>query len=124
MQNHAQLPATPRARLHREMVEMLRAAGSVEGAERVWDRAKLNDQLWHKIRRFALSPHKRRVLNRIAFPDCNFVEVDAALVAGNSLAQLSELASGLAAIARDATGQYKRGHTGFSIAKYAVSPKR
>jgi len=55
----------------------------------------------------------------IAFPDCNWTEVEAALTAGNKLERLYELACGKASIATDSAGYYKIGAYGLKIIKHA-----
>jgi hypothetical protein len=115
----------PKARLHRELVARLRASGSREGAERTWCLLSLHGRLWMRITTYGLDrPSRQRQLNRIAFPDSNWREVDAALQAGNKLPGIHELACGNASIAKDATGHYKIGAKGLKIVKHwkAVAP--
>jgi hypothetical protein len=61
-------------------------------------------------------------MNKIAFPDCNLVEVDAALEAGNNLRGLHALARGHSSLARDSSGHYKQGEKGLKIVKTAARP--
>ena len=90
----------PKARLHRELVGRLRDSGSIYGAEKMWDHLRLNVRLWKQIVTYGLaSPERQSQLNKVAFPDCNPAEVDAALEAGNSLARLYDLACGRASLA-------------------------
>jgi hypothetical protein len=63
-------------------------------------------------------------LNRIAFPEFNVAEVEAALKAGNNLHRLHELASGRASIAKDSAGHYKIGRKGLMIVKHATETLR
>jgi hypothetical protein len=117
----------PKARLHRDIVTRLRDSGSVKGAEQSWIRFRLNPRLWKRIVTYGLSfPQQQAQLNKIAFPDSNAAEVDAALNAGNNLNRLYELACGRASIATDAAGRYKSGAKGLKIVKsaIAVGPKR
>ena len=110
----------PKARLHRELVGRLRDSGSIYGAEKMWDHLRLNVRLWKQIVTYGLaSPERQSQLNKVAFPDCNPAEVDAALEAGNSLARLYDLACGRASLARDSAGNYKQGSKGLKIVHIA-----
>lgn len=60
-------------------------------------------------------PDRQKQLTKIAFPDCNWVEVEAALKAGNKLKPVYELACGITSIAKDATGNYKMGLRGYKV---------
>jgi hypothetical protein len=62
-------------------------------------------------------------LNKIAFPDSNVAEVDAALRAGNNLNRLYELACGRASIAKDSAGHYKFGNSGLKIVRHGTAIK-
>ena len=100
-------------------MQELRASGSMEGAEQTWVRLRLNARLWKRIVTYGLSlPERQLQLNKIAFPDANAAEVDAALRAGNNLNRLYELACGRASIARDSAGHYKIGTKGLKIVKH------
>jgi hypothetical protein len=122
MKTPAEIANHPKARLHRELVATLRASGSVKGAEQTWARLRLNPRLWKRIVTYGLSLHqKQSLLNKIAFPDFNAAEVDAALKAGNNLHKLHELAGGRASIAKDAAGRYKVGNKGLMIVKHAAA---
>jgi hypothetical protein len=106
----------PKARLHRELVARLRDSGSIYGAEETWRRLLLNARLWKRIVTYGLAlPERQSQLNKVAFPDCNLAEVDAALEAGNNLNRLYELACGRASVASDSTGSYKLGSKGLKI---------
>jgi hypothetical protein len=112
----------PKARLHREIVATLRASGSIEGAELSWRRFRLNPRLWKRIVTYGLGlPERQAKLNKIAFPDSNLAEVDAALKAGNNLNRLYELACGQASIAKDPAGRYKLGGKGLTIIKHSTA---
>ena len=118
MKTAAQIANHPKARLHREIVERLRAFGSVEGAEQAWLRFRENPRLWRRIVIYGLAvPERQAKLNKVAFPETNFAEVDAALNAGNNLNRIHELALGLASIAKDSAGGYKLGAKGFKTEK-------
>lgn len=102
----------PKAVLHRDLVGRLRASGSTMGAERAWIQFQLNPRLWRKIVTFGFDRlDRQKELTKIAFPDCNWVEVEAALKAGNKLKPVYELACGISSIATDAAGNYKQVHT-------------
>jgi hypothetical protein len=118
MKTPAEIANHPKARLHQQLVATLRASGSVKGAEQTWIRLRLNPRLWKRIVIYGLSLRERQLqLNKIAFPDFNAVEVDAALRAGNSLNRLYELACGRASVAKDSAGRYKIGGKGLKIIK-------
>ena len=125
MKTAAQIASHPKARLHRELVTTLRASGSIEGAERTWPRLQIDPRLWKRIVTYGLGlPERQSQLNKIAFPDANAAEVDAALKAGNNLKILYDLARGHASIAKDSIGRYKIGAKGVKIAKLARSCSR
>jgi hypothetical protein len=117
-----QIAHHPKARLHREIVARLRDAGSIEGAQETWGRFRDNARLWKRIVTYGLGlPERQAQLNKIAFPDSDLAEVDAALHAGNNLNRLYELACGRASIARDSAGRSKLGSKGLKIVKHATS---
>ena len=125
MKTPAEIAAHPKAQLHRELVTRLRDCGSIDGAEQAWMRFRRNRQLWPRIVRFGLEdPNRQQQLNRIAFPNLNWPEVDAALAAGNELWLIHELAIGRAAIGRDAAGRYKMGVKGVKIVRLSGAPQR
>jgi hypothetical protein len=106
----------PKARLHREMVARLRDAGSLQGAAQSWARFQRHPRLWKQIVTFGLAlPERQAKLNKVAFPDSNLAEVDAALKAGNNLNRLYDLARGHASVASDSAGRYKLGSKGLKI---------
>jgi len=120
MKTAAQIANHPKVRLHQKLVSILRASGSIEGAERAWSRIKLDKRLWKKVATYGLAVREEQLrLNKVAFPDRNNVEVDSALQAGNNLNCLYELACGRASIAKDSAGQYKVGNKGLKIMKHA-----
>jgi hypothetical protein len=121
MKTAAQIANHPKARLHREIVANLRAFGSIEGAERAWLRFRLEPQLWKRIIVYGLIlPERQEKLNRVAFPDSNRADVDAALKAGNTLNRLFDLARGHASLVMDSGGRYKLGSKGLKIAKRRI----
>jgi hypothetical protein len=122
MKTAAQIASHPKARLHQELVAILRATGSARGAEQSWTRLRLKPRLWNRMVLYGLGLSERQLqLNKIAFPDCNLREVDAALKAGNNLNRLYELACGRASIAKDSTGHYKIGAKGLKIIRHVVA---
>jgi hypothetical protein len=122
MKTATEIADHPKARLHREIVARLRDSGSVYGAKETWGRLRLNARLWKRIVTYGLAlPARQSQLNKIAFPDSNAVEVDAALKAGNNLNRLYELASGQASIAKDSNGHYKIGKKGLMIVRHATA---
>lgn len=124
MKTPAEIANHPKARLHQDLVATLRASGSVEGAEQTWVRLRLNTRLWKRIVTYGLGLRDRQLqLNKIAFPDANAAEVDAALRAGNSLGRLHDLACGRASVARDSAGHFKVGGKGLKIIKHALQSK-
>jgi hypothetical protein len=121
MKTPAKIADHPKARLYRELVETLRASGSMKGAEQTWIRLRLNPRLWKRIVTYGLGLGERQwQLNRIAFPEANAAEVDAALRAGNNLNRLYELSCGHASIAKDSAGHYKIGNSGLKIIQHAT----
>jgi hypothetical protein len=109
-------------RLQQELVEMLRATGSIEGAEQFWCRMDFNKGFGKKLACYGYASRERQLLiNKVAFPSLNFIEVDAALKAGNKLRQLYQLASGSAAIARDSHDRYKPANKGLKIVPIRIS---
>jgi hypothetical protein len=118
MKTAAQIANHPKARLHRELVTRLRDSGSVDGAEKMWGRLRINARLWKRIVTYGLAPPERQSqLTKVAFPDCNRAEVDAALEAGNNLRTLLDLASGRSSLATDSGGRYKQGGKGLKSVK-------
>ena len=103
-------------RLQQQLVEILRATGSVEGAVQFWRRVDFTKPFGKKLARYGFAKRERQsLINKVAFPDLNFIEVSAALKAGNKLHQLYKLASGSASIARDSSNQYKVANKGLKI---------
>ena len=94
----------------------------MKGATQAWVRFQRNARFWKRIVTYGLSLRERQSqLNKIAFPDANAGEVEAALRAGNNLNRLHELACGRASIARDSAGLYKIGAKGLKIMKHETS---
>jgi hypothetical protein len=118
MKTAAEIANHPKACLHRELVARLRDSGSIYGAQKMWERLRQNERLWKRIVTYGLaSPERQSQLTRVAFPDCNLAEVDAALDAGNSLRGLHNLACGRSSLAKTPGGVYKQGGKGLKIAK-------
>jgi hypothetical protein len=121
MKTRAEIADHPKARLQRELVAQLRAAGSIKGARGVWSRIQRDQRLRHRAVKFGFAVAERQEqLNKIAFPDDNWIEVDAALRAGNKLFAIYQLASGHALIARDGGGLFKFGRKGLKVIKIAT----
>jgi hypothetical protein len=111
----------PKARLHRELVAILRATGSLEGAGKAWEHLRRNARRWRRIEIYGFDSTERQAqLNKVAFPDCNFEEVDIGLEAGNRLHQLYELARGHASVARDSRGLPRKANRGVLIVGHAT----
>jgi hypothetical protein len=124
MKTPVEIANHPKARLHQHIVAMLRASGSAEGAEQTWVRFRRNARLWKRIVTYGLGLGERQLqLTKIAFPDANAADVDAALKAGNNLNRLYELACGRASIAKDSAGHYKIGNSGLKIVRHATAIK-
>jgi hypothetical protein len=103
-------------RLQQELVAILRETGSIEGTKLFWHRIDFRKGFGRKLACYGFAKRERQLLiNKVAFPDVNFAEVDAALTAGNKLRQLYELASGRASIARDANDRYKHSNKGLKL---------
>lgn len=118
MKTAADVASHPKARLHRELIVVLRARGSIKGAELAWREMPAQALLWQRAVQFGFGdPLRQSQLNAAAFPEYNRAEVDAALEAGNNLRGLYELACGKAWIARDAEGRCKPGRKGLKIVR-------
>jgi hypothetical protein len=103
-------------RLQQELVVLLRDTGSIEGAKLFWHRVDFKKGFGRKLACYGFAERERQLLiNKVAFPDVNFVGVDAALKAGNKLRQLYELASGRVSIARDSNDRYKQSSKGLKL---------
>lgn len=84
----------------------------------MWGRLRLNAGLWKRISTYGLASLDRQSqLNKVAFPNGNFTEVNAALAAGNNLHGLHDLACGRSSLAADSNGEYKQGGKGLKIVK-------
>jgi hypothetical protein len=116
MSTTAPLAKNRAIRLQQELVPMLRATGSIEGAEGFWHRIDFAKGFGRKLACYGFDRADRQALiNRVAFPEVNATEVDAALAAGNKLAQLYQIACGYASIARDANDEYQGGKKGLKV---------
>ena len=108
-------------RLQQELVAILRKSGSIEGAKLFWHRVDFESEFGRKLACYGFAKRERQLLiNKVAFPDVNFVEVDAALKAGNKLRQLCQLASGRASIAQNSNHRYKPANKGLKIVPITV----
>jgi hypothetical protein len=121
MKTVAEVASHPKACLHRELVVLLRAKGSIEGAELAWRQIRLNSRLWNRLLNYGFGNRERQLqLNMVAFPEYNRAEVDAALEAGNNLRGLYDLACGRASIVRDADDCHKLGRKGLKIIRHVA----
>ena len=103
-------------RLQQELVALLRDTGSIEGAKLFWRSVDFTKGFGRKLAYYGFANCQRQsLINKVAFPDVNFVEVDAALKAGKKLRQLYGLASGRLSIARDSNEQYKQSSKGLKL---------
>jgi hypothetical protein len=94
---------------------MLRA-GARESRHDTWRNIELDARLWKELATYDLSdPERRSHLNKVAFPDANHAEVDAALKAGNNLNQIYNVACGRASVPIDAVGKFVTGKRGLKI---------
>jgi hypothetical protein len=108
-------------RLQQELVVLLRDTGSIEGAKLFWHRVDFRKGFGKKLACYGFAKCERQLLiNKVAFPDVNFVEVDAALKAGKKLRQLYGLASDRLSIARDSNDQYKQSSKGLKLIRIAA----
>lgn len=97
----------------------------MKGAEQAWHVLRLNRPLWKRVITYGLeSPERQQQLNKVAFPESNAAEVDAALAAGNKLKSLVELASGRASVAKDPDGSPKVGRHGLQIVRHAHTARQ
>jgi hypothetical protein len=125
MKTATEIANHPKARLYREIVVRLRGARSLEGAAQSWVHFQRHPRLWKRIVTYGLAvPERQAKLNKIAFPEFNLPEVDAALNAGNNLNRLHELACGLASIKTDSAGHYKMGDKGLMIVRHVAPPNQ
>jgi hypothetical protein len=103
-------------RLQQELVPILRSTGSIQGADLFWQHVDFKKGFGRKLAHYGFDKRDRQLrINKVAFPNVNFVEVEAALRAGNRLRELYQVAMGDAAIARDANGRFKLGRKGLKI---------
>ncbi len=123
MKTAAKVASHPKARLHRELVALLRSHGNIAVAVVAWREIRLRRGLWARVVQFGLDrPEQQSQLNRVAFPEDNHAEVEAALAAGNNLRTLHDLASGRAWVARDENGNYKLGRRGLRVFRKRSEP--
>ena len=109
-------------RLQQELVALLRETSSIEGAKLFWHRVDFRKGFGRKLACHGFANCERQLLiNKVAFPDVNFDEVDAALKAGKKLRQLYGLASGRLSIARDSNGQYQQSSKGLKLIRVAAA---
>jgi uncharacterized protein (DUF433 family) len=108
----AQINSEAKIRLQNELIVRLRKKGK-ESARTTWAMLELNKKLWAEMESYDLIAKERQAhLTKVAFPDVNNEDVDAALKAGNNLNALYDLARGRAYIAKDVRGKYLKGNKG------------
>jgi hypothetical protein len=115
MKTAAQIANDAKVRLQQQIVATLRSHG-VDARHDTWRHIELDRRLWAELGTYDLAAKERRShLNKIAFPDCNHADVDAALKAGNNLTRLYDLACGRAYVVKDSSGRYVPGKKGLTI---------
>jgi hypothetical protein len=120
MKTAAEVANHPKARLHRQLIGMLRSKGHIGMAVVAWRAIRCRPTLWQRVVQFGLNrPDRQLQLNCVAFPEHNHAEIEAALAAGNNLRTLADLASGRAWLARDDNGNYKHGRKGLKVFRNA-----
>jgi hypothetical protein len=121
MSNTAPVAKNRAVRLLQELVPALRATGSIQGADLFWQRINFKKGVGRKLVHYGFDKRAQQLrINKVAFPSVNFVEVEAALRAGNRLHQLYQVAVRTAAIARDAHGRHKFGRKGLKIIRMRI----
>jgi len=125
MMTAAQCVNEAKIRLQKEIVEQLRRK-SVKSLPQFWNLIRLNKKRWGEIQTYDLAaPQRQAHLNKVAFPDANHEQVNAALNAGNNLNDLYALACGRASVARTDTGQFIRVKNGrLKILRNIVLPQK
>ena len=94
---------------------MLRSNGP-DQARNTWYHILLDSKLSAEIASYDLrTPQRQSHLTKVAFPDYNRDEVNAALEAGAHLNNLYALARGRAYIPKDSAGRYLKGKKGLKI---------
>ncbi len=120
MKTAAQIANDAKVRLQQQVVAMLKHGGEANTSA-TWDEIQSDARLWSELATYDLRGKERRShLNKVAFPDGNSAEVDAALAAGNNLNALYYLALGRASLETDEAGRYVPGKKGLKIIR---SPK-
>jgi hypothetical protein len=115
MKTAAQIANNAKVRLQQDIVRMLRAGGR-DGRHDTWRRIEFNKRVWRELATYDLAAKERKAhLNKVAFPDCNHADVDAALRAGNNLTKLYDVACGRAHVAKTSTGHHVTGKKGLKI---------
>ncbi len=121
MKTAAQIANDAKVRLQQDIVSRLRAGG-FEARHDTWRHFEWDQRLWKELASYDLTGRERRShLNKVAFPDANHLEVDAALDAGNNLNQLYYLACGRASVTKSAAGGLAAGKKGLRIVKHSMT---
>lgn len=119
MKTAAQITNDAKVRVQQDIVCTLRAAGK-DARHNTWLNIERDAQCWKELASYDLNaPERRSHLNKVAFPDTNQEEVDAALKAGNNLNQIYYVACGRASIPKDSVGNFLAGKKGLKIVKHA-----
>lgn len=120
MKTAAQIANAAKVRLQQDLIFKLRGR-KIFMIHDTWDDIIRNKMLWAEMQSYDLAaPDRRAKLSKVAFPDANHSEVDAALMAGNNLEALYSLALGNSHIPKDTSGNYVRGKRGLRIIKGAA----
>ena len=108
-----------KVRLQKEVVAILRRSGP-DQARNTWYHILLDPTLSTELASYDLdAPPRQSHLTKVAFPDYNRDDVNAALQAGAHLNNLYALACGRSHIAKDSAGRYLQGKKGLKIVSNA-----
>ncbi|MGB8354772.1 MAG: hypothetical protein WCD79_12835 [Chthoniobacteraceae bacterium] len=101
-----------KVRLQKTIIRKLRKHGS-HMIDFVWLAISRDKRLKEELESYDLiSPQRVSALNKVAFPELNHSDVDAALNAGNNLNDLYQIALGRAIVAKDSAGKNKSNRRG------------
>ena len=115
MKTAAQIANDAKVRLQKDLIARLRRNGPIQIRD-TWYHMLHDATLAAEIASYDLgTPQRQCALNKVAFPDYNRDEVNAALEAGATLNDLYRLALGKARIAKDSAGRYLKGKRGLRI---------
>ena len=115
MKTAAQIANDAKVRLQKEIISILRRGGPIMLSQNLKDIMD-DPKLAKELESYDLhTPPRLSYLKKIAFPDYNREDVDAALEAGANLNDLFKIARGRAYIAKDSVGRYLNGKKGLKI---------